>query len=46
MGKDLIKVSNYAKLKGVSTVYVYKLIKNKKIKSKVIDGVVFVVNED
>lgn len=41
-----MKVSNYARLKGVSTVYIYKLIKEKKVKSKNIDGVVFVVKED
>lgn len=46
MEKELMKVSNYARLKGVSTVYIYKLIKEKKVKSKNIDGVVFVVKED
>lgn len=46
MGEELVKVSTYAKMIGVTPVYVYKLIKDKKVKTKVIDGVVFIVKEE
>lgn len=46
MEDKLMKVSNYAREKGVSAVYIYKLIKDGKVKSKTIDGVVFVIKED
>lgn len=38
----LIKVSSYAKKKGVSTVQVYNWIKDKKVKEVIIDGVKFI----
>lgn len=39
---DLIKVSTYAKRKGVSPVWVYQLAKQDKIQIVCIDGVQFV----
>ena len=44
--KKLVKVSNYAHATGLSAVHVYRLIKQGKIKSENIDGVIFVVKED
>ncbi len=38
----LITVRNYANQKGYSVQYVYRLIKDKKIDSKEIDGVKFI----
>lgn len=46
MDEKLIRVSNYAREKKMSVVQVYRLIKSKKIKSKVIDGFFFVIKED
>lgn len=46
MAKNLIKVSTYAKREGVSVQWVYKLIKEKKLKSKTIDGVKFIEDEN
>lgn len=46
MKKKLVKVSNYAHETGLSTVHVYRLIKQGKVKSENIDGVIFVVKED
>lgn len=42
--EKLTTVFNYAMKKGVSTTWVYKLIKDKKVKSKKIDGVTFIIN--
>lgn len=43
MGTDnLITVRNYAKLKGITTQYVYQLIRDEKIISVEIDGVKFI----
>lgn len=40
--KDLVKVSTYAKEKGVSTQAIYKQIAEKKLDFVVIDGVKFI----
>lgn len=40
---ELITVANYAKKKGVSPTWVYKLIASGKIECKIIDGIKFVV---
>lgn len=42
MKSKLITVANYAKLKSVSTTWVYKLIKKGSIKSQKIDGITFI----
>lgn len=42
----LITVRNYAKQKDFSTTWVYKLIAEKKVKVKIIDGVTFVKVEE
>ena len=42
----LITVRNYAKQKGFSVQYVYTLIKQDKVKSEKIDGVIFIDIED
>jgi len=41
----LITVRNYANQKGYSVQYVYRLIKDKKVKSTKIDGVTFIKND-
>lgn len=41
--ENLITVRNYAKKKGVTTTWVYRLIANRKIECKIIDGVKFIV---
>ena len=46
MSKERLKVSSYARLKGVSTTIVYQWIKDKKVKSEVIDKVQFVIVEN
>lgn len=38
----LVKVSSYARMKGVSAVQVYNWIKEKKVKQVEIDGVKFI----
>lgn len=43
--ENLKTVKNYAKLKGVSIQYIYKLLKQKKLKIKKIDGVIFIIPE-
>lgn len=40
--KDYKTVNNYAKEKGVTVGYIYKLINEGKIKAEIIDGVKFV----
>jgi predicted DNA-binding transcriptional regulator AlpA len=40
---ELITVANYAKKKGVSSTWVYKLIAKGKIECKIIDGIKFIV---
>lgn len=42
---NLIKVSNYAREKKISLSHIYRLIKQGKIKSVTIDGVIFIVKE-
>jgi len=42
MNTKLITVANYAKSKSISTTWVYKLIKNNKLKSQNIDGIIFI----
>jgi len=34
---------SYAKIRGVSLVYVYRMIKEKKVKTTKIDGVIFIL---
>jgi len=43
MSEKRLKVSSYARLKGVSTTIVYQWIKDKKVRSEVIDKVQFVI---
>jgi predicted DNA-binding transcriptional regulator AlpA len=45
MEDTLITVRNYATKMGITTAWVYKLIAAGKVKSKIIDGVKFVVWE-
>ena len=40
---ELLTVRNYAKKKGVTTTWVYKLITLGKIECKIIDGIKFIV---
>ena len=40
---ELITVRNYARKKGVTVTWVYKLIQSGKLECKIIDGVKFVV---
>lgn len=40
--ENLITIKNYAKKKDVTTSYIYKLIKEKKMESVRIDGVQFI----
>ena len=40
---ELLTVRNYAKKKGITTTWVYKLIATGKIKCKIIDGIKFIV---
>ena len=42
MKTKLITVSNYARLMGWSTQYVYRKIKEDKVESEKIDGVTFI----
>ena len=44
--KNLKRVSTYAKIKDISSMWVYKLIERGKLKSINIDGVEFVIKED
>ena len=43
MSKARLKVSTYARRLGVSTTEVYRMIKDKRVESEVIDGVKFVI---
>jgi hypothetical protein len=45
MTKQKVKVSTYAGMIGKSKEWVYKLIRDKKVKSERVDGVHFVVIE-
>ncbi len=40
--ENLKTASTYARMKGVSTSYIYKLIRDNKLKSIVIDEVIFI----
>ena len=44
--EKLITIRNYAKSKGITTQYVYTLVKSGKVKYQEIDGVKFIVVED
>lgn len=44
--EKIVKVSTYAKIKDISSMWVYKLIERGKLKSINIDGVEFVIKED
>lgn len=44
--KEKLRVSTYAKLIDVSTTEVYRRIKNKRVKSIIIDKVQFVIVEN
>jgi len=44
--KETIRVSTYARRLGCSTTEVYRMIKDKRVKSKVIDKVQFVIVEN
>ena len=46
MSKKRLKVSSYARIKGVSTTIVYQWIKDKKVKLEEIDGVKFIIVEN
>jgi len=46
MKKELMKVSTYANKIGKSVTWVYKLIENKELKCKIIDGVKFIEYEN
>lgn len=43
MKTQLLKVSTYARENKISVPYVYKQISEDKLKTKVIDGVIFIV---
>lgn len=45
MAKNLIKVSTYAKMKNVSVQTVYKWVKEGKISTEKIDGVLFIIGD-
>lgn len=44
--EKIVKVSTYAKIKDISSMWVYKLIERGKLKSINIDGVEYVFKED
>ena len=46
MEKNLVKVSTYARKKAVSVQSVYTWVKEGKVKSVEIDGIVFIVDEE
>lgn len=43
--KNLVRISTYAKQKNVSTVAVYKWIKQGKVQARQVDGMWFIVSE-
>lgn len=44
--KNLVRISTYAKLKGISTETARLWVLNKKVKSVIIDDTIFIVKEE